>query len=159
MDKTKNVFISHHSKDEENIKKLKELLSRQGYQIKNSSIDSTKPNKANNAAYIRRLLRMRIQWAGTFICLVGSETHNRDWVNWEIEQAHKKNKKIVGIYIRGANGEHVPENLNRYGDSLVTWQSDKIVDAIEGQLEREDNWCNPQGNPREPVHEPSYIVC
>lgn len=159
MDKTKNVFISHHSKDEENIGKLKSLLSKQGYQIKNSSIDSSKPNKAKSENYIRRLLRMRIHWAGTFICLIGSNTHNRDWVNWEIEQAHKKNKKIVGIYIRGETGADIPENLNKYGDSLVTWQTDKIVDAIEGNLKGEENWCDTDGNPREPVHEISHSNC
>ncbi|MGF1670686.1 MAG: TIR domain-containing protein [Balneolaceae bacterium] len=159
MDKTKNVFISHHSKDEEHIGKLKDLLTRQGYQIKNSSIDSTKPNQANNEEYIKRLLRLRIQWAGTFICLVGSETHNRDWVNWEIEQAHKKDKRIVGVYIRGAKGTDVPENLNKYGHSLVTWQSDKIADAIEGGLEGKDNWCDPEGNPRESVYEIIRTTC
>lgn len=159
MDKTKNVFISHHSKDEENIGKLKNLLGKQGYQIKNSSVDSTKPNQAQNTEYIRRLLRMRIQWAGTFICLVGSDTHNRDWVNWEIEQAHKKNKRIVGVYIRGDKGADIPDNLDRYGHSLVTWQSDKIADAIEGKLKGEENWCDPDGSPREPVHEMSSTIC
>lgn len=159
MDKTKNVFISHHSKDEGNIAKLKNLLAKQNYQIKNSSIDSTKPNQAKSEAYIQRLLRMRIHWAGTFICLIGSETHNRDWVNWEIEQAHKKDKRIVGVYIRGAKGEDVPKNLNNYGHSLVTWQSGKIIDAIEGRLEGEDNWCNPDGSTREPVYEVNSAIC
>ncbi|MGD8782638.1 MAG: hypothetical protein PVH88_27245 [Ignavibacteria bacterium] len=57
MEKTKNVFISHHSKDEENIAKLKSLLEKKGYHIKNSSIDSSKPNFAKNEEYVRRLLR------------------------------------------------------------------------------------------------------
>lgn len=159
MDKTKNVFISHHSKDEENIGRLKNLLGKQGYQIKNSSIDSSKPNQAKSEAYIQRLLRLRIQWAGTFICLVGSETHNRNWVNWEIKQAHKKGKKIVGVYLRGAMGEDVPENLNKYGHSLVTWQTDKIIDAIEGNLQGEENWCDTHGETRDPIFEPTSINC
>ena len=44
MEKTKNVFISHYSKDEKNIDKLKNLLSKKGYTIKNSSVDSSRPN-------------------------------------------------------------------------------------------------------------------
>ncbi|TYP94882.1 MTH538 TIR-like domain (DUF1863) [Fodinibius salinus] len=159
MDKTKNVFISHHSKDEENISKLKKLLRKQGYQIKNSSIDSSKPNQATNKKYIRRLLRMRIQWAGTFICLVGPETHNRDWVNWEIDQAHKKDKQIVGVYLHGGTENDVPEGINLYGDSLVPWRSEKIVDAIEDNLTGEENWCDPEGNPREPVNTITHLNC
>ena len=119
MNKSKNVFISHYNKDEEHIKKLKELLRKKGYEIKNSSIDSTKPNQAKNEEYIRRLLRLRIHWSGTVIVLIGPRTHTREWVDWEIEQANKKGKRIVGVYIRGAGGSDVPQNLNLYGDALA----------------------------------------
>ena len=115
MEKTKNVFISHYSKDEENIEKLRKLLADKGYNIKNSSVDSSKPNFAKNKEYVKRLLRMRIHWAGTFICLIGKETHKREWVDWEIEQANKKGKRIIGTYIKGAEEADVPQNLQKYG--------------------------------------------
>jgi len=145
MDKTKNVFVSHYNKDEENIGKLKSLLSVKGYTIKNASIDSTKPNRANNPEYIKRLLRMRIHWAGTFICLIGPETHTRKWVDWEIDQAFKKGKRIVGVYINGAKDSDVPENFEKYGDALVGWDSNRIISAIDGTL---NNWETPTGESR-----------
>ena len=55
--KEKNVFISHYGKDDEHIGKLKDLLGKKGYTLKNSSIDSTKPNEASNPEYIKSLLR------------------------------------------------------------------------------------------------------
>jgi hypothetical protein len=73
-DKEKNVFISHYNKDDEHITNLKNLLQKKGYTIKNSSIDSTKPNQAKNPEYIKSLLRSRISWAGTTIVLVGPDT-------------------------------------------------------------------------------------
>ena len=146
MNKTKNVFISHHSKDEEHINKLKELLSPKGYNIKNSSIESSKDDgvkKSENV--IKRLLRLRIHWAGTFVCLVGTQTHTREWVDWEIDQANRKGKRIVGVYIPGASDSDVPENFEKYGNALVGWNSDRIIGAIEGKI---DNWENPDGTPR-----------
>ena len=137
MDKTKNVFVSHYNKDEENIGNLKKLLSGKGYSLKNSSIDSTKPNRATNPEYIKRLLRMRINWAGTFVCLIGPNTHKREWVNWEIEQANKKGKRIVGVFINGANDSDVPANFEKFGDALVSWRSEKIIGAINGNV---NNW-------------------
>lgn len=83
----KNVFVSHYGRDDEHVQNLKQLLKSNGMTIKNSSIDSTKPNQASNADYIRSLLRDRIRWAGTTIVLIGPRTHTRDWVNWEIEQS------------------------------------------------------------------------
>ena len=142
MDKTKNVFISHHHADDEHVQKLKELLSKKGYTLKNSSIDSTKPNRLVSDEAIRRLLRMRIQWAGTFICLIGHETHTRDWVDWEINQAYKKGKKIVGVFLNGAGEADLPEEFKLHGDTLVGWTSEKIIDALEGEPA---GWENPNG--------------
>lgn len=145
MDKTKNVFVSHYHKDEENIGKLKTLLSEKGYTLKNSSIDSTKPNRATNPEYIKRLLRMRINWAGTFVCLIGPHTHTREWVNWEIEQANKKGKRIVGVFINGASDSDVPASFEKFGDALVSWRSEKIIGAINGSI---NNWETPTGEQR-----------
>ena len=47
MEKKKNVFISHFGKDDAHIGKLKDLLAKKGYTLRNSSIDSSKPNDAN----------------------------------------------------------------------------------------------------------------
>ncbi len=145
MDKSKNVFVSHYSKDEEHIQKLKELLSSKDYVIKNSSIDSTKPNDASNSDYIKQLLRDRISWAGKFICLIGPHTHEREWVDWEIEQAHKQSKEIIGVYINGASDSDVPDNFEKYGDSLIGWTSEKIIGALEGKIR---NYENPDGSQR-----------
>lgn len=147
-DKFKNVFISHHGKDDEQIPKLKELLKKKGYVLRNSSIDSTKPNDAKNPDYIRGLLRDRIDWAGITLVLVGPETHTREWVDWEIDYSKNQGNRIVGVYIQNATDANIPANLAKYGDALVGWQSDRIIDAIEGRynnLERPDGelWDNP----------------
>lgn len=144
--KEKNVFISHYNKDDEHIANLKNLLQKKGYTIKNSSIDSTKPNEAQNPEYIKSLLRSRIAWAGTTIVLIGSKTHTREWVNYEIDQSAKSGNRIVGIYIQGDTGSKIPSSFDKYGDSLVGWNSDHIIDAIEGTC---NNFENPDGTLRE----------
>jgi hypothetical protein len=35
------------------------------------------------------------------VVLIGKETHSRPWVNWEIEEAAKQGKRIVGVYEHG----------------------------------------------------------
>lgn len=156
LDKTKNVFVSHFHKDEENIQKMRDLLISKGYQIKNSSIDSTKGNEASNPDYIKDLLRSRIEWASAFICLIGPNTHTRDWVDWEIEQAHKQGKPIIGVYLNGASGSDVPENFNKYGTALVGWTSDKIIGALEGKI---NNFENPDGTEKTPTWTSPRTTC
>jgi hypothetical protein len=76
------------------------------------------------------------------VVLIGHETHSREWVNWEIEQAHKQGKRIVGVWAHGAQEADLPESLTKYGDAVVGWQVDRIVDAIDGKI---DNWQRPDG--------------
>ena len=147
---TKNVFISHHHKDDAHVDKLTELLSNNGFNIRNSSIRAKPANKERldkglvKDAVIERLLRMKISWAGSVIVLVGKETHSRPWVNWEIDQAHKQGKNIVGVYEHGLKDKvDLPPALEKYSTSIVGWDSGAIMAAIGG----EPAFQNPDGTP------------
>ena len=132
MGTVNNVFISHHGKDDDHLQALKAKLAGRGCELRNSSVDSTKPNNANSEDYIKQVLSERISWAGTFICLIGYETYNREWVEWEIEQAKEMGKKIIGVFVYGAAQDaEVPEGIRLYSDAILAWQIDKIADAIE----------------------------
>src|SRR5687767_14827707 len=123
----RHVFISHHHKDDAEVTKLTELLSRNGYDIRNSSIRAKPANQRRldqglvKEETIRRLLRMKISWAGAVVVLVGKETHSRPWVSWEIEQANKQGKRIVGVYERGGTEADIPEALEKYASAIVGW--------------------------------------
>jgi len=149
--KTKNVFISHHHKDDADVDKLTNLLQKNGYDIRNSSIRAKPANQERldkglvKDEVIKRLLRMKISWAGSVIVLVGKETHSRPWVNWEIEQAHRQGKPIVGVYENGLKDKvEIPDALEKYGTSqVVGWDPQSIISAIEGK----PTFQNPDGTP------------
>ncbi|MCG8668930.1 MAG: TIR domain-containing protein, partial [Pseudomonadales bacterium] len=127
----KNVFISHIHEDDAGLGKLKDLLSKNGMDIRDASINSDKPNNATSPDYIKtEILAPQINWAGTFLVYITPETKNSEWVNWEIEYAEKQGKHIVGIWANGDNQCEVPEALDKYADAIVGWQADKIIDAI-----------------------------
>jgi hypothetical protein len=146
--KTKNVFISHVHKDDDGLKDLKALLQRNGMDVRDSSINSDRPNNAKSPEYIKtEILSPRIDWASTMIVYISPETKNSEWVNWEIERAHKQDKTIVGVWERGVNGCEVPEALDEYGHALVGWNADKIISAVNGEYQRFER---PDGTTCEP---------
>ena len=149
MGDKKNVFISHHFKDDAQVDKMTNLLSKNGCNIRNSSIRAKPANQERldkgevKDSTIKRLLRMKISWAGTVIVLVGKETHSRPWVNWEIKEAQKQGKNIVGVYEHGLKEKvELPKELKKYGTSQVGWDSDSIIDAINGN----PSFKNPDGS-------------
>jgi hypothetical protein len=138
MSKRRNVFISHHHADDEHVGGLTKLLDRQSFQIRNSSIRAKPSNQARldkkqiPEATLKRLLRMKMSWASTVIVLVGKETHQRPWVDWEIRKANELGKRIVGVFTRGGTEADIPAAFEEYGDALVNWNSDSVIQAIEG---------------------------
>jgi hypothetical protein len=129
-----NVFISHIHEDDSRLPDLKNLLEIGGRTVRDSSINSEKPNNATSPDYIKsEILAPQIQWAGTLVVLVSPGTHESEWVNWEIEYAHKLGKRIVGVWDRGAAECDLPEKLDEYADAVVGWQAERIIDAIDGK--------------------------
>jgi hypothetical protein len=159
--KIRNVFVSHHHKDDASVDGLTKLAAGKGYNLRNSSI-RVKPENANRLAQkkvsdntIKRLLRMKLRWASQLIVVVGKETHTRDWVNWEIQTANDMGIPIIGVYENGLTDKvERPEKLNDYATSIVSWRAGSIIDALEGK----GDFQNPDGSAATKLHEGS-VVC
>ena len=68
MSETKNVFISHIHEDDDGLPRVKDLLAKQGLTVRDSSINSDKPNNATNERYIKdSILTPRIDWCLSLI--------------------------------------------------------------------------------------------
>lgn len=136
----KNVFVSHHHKDDASVDGLTSILSNKGYQIRNSSIRVKPENqkrldqKKVSDRTIERLLRMKMRWASQVIVVIGKETHTRSWVDWEIKAAHQLGKPIIGVYENGLKDQvEIPKNLQKYATSIVGWRANSIIDALSGK--------------------------
>lgn len=159
MRKKHNVFISHHGKDDKHVQRLKSRLKERGYQIRNRSIDSTRyQDKRPPDRVVARYLRKGINWAGTFICLIGEKTHTRPWVNYEIRKAHLRGKTIIGIYKYGCNNSvEMPEALKRYAGSIMGWNSlEKLGDIMQGNTTTNEN---PDGSGSRAIYPITRVRC
>jgi hypothetical protein len=160
MGKGNNVFISHYGKDDDKVQRLKERFAEKNYNVRNYSVDSTKHNqlKRPSDAVIERYLRKQISWSGSLICLIGDKTHTRAWVNYEIEEAHRQGKKIIGVYAHGSSeNAELPSAFKKYGGATIGWNSvDKLVDIING---KEIPVENASGMPRQPLYQMASVSC
>lgn len=147
MSDMKNIFISHVHKDDALLPKLKDLISKAGMEARDGSINSDKPNKANDPDYIKeKYLKPHIDWSSTLVVLITHDTAQSDWVNWEIKYAIEQGKNVVGVFAQGATDADIPEELAKHAAAIVGWQGDRVVDAINGKI---TGWDDPAtGNPR-----------
>ena len=140
----RNVFISHIHKDDEGLKDLKGLVKKENMMCRDASITTDKFNAATNENYIKyQILAPRINWASVLVVYISPDTKNSEWVNWEIEYAHKQGKRIVGVWERGARDCELPEALERYADAVAGWNGESIIDAIKG---KSNTWYKQDGS-------------
>lgn len=158
----RHVFISHHSRDDEDVGRLTDMLKRRGLDARNSSLRLKPKNKERweqkriPERTLKRLLRMRIRWAGTLVVLIGKDTHSRPWVDWEIREAARQGKRIVGVFARGGGNADIPPSFEEFGNDLEHWNSKSIIRAIDGT---ENKFSNPDGTERSAPNSPFRSVC
>ena len=134
-----NIFISHTGKDEKNIEPFKKLLSKD-YDVRDSSIIETEPNRAKDKEYIKnQILKPQIDWAGTVVVLIGKDTKESDWVKWEAEYANMQGKRVVSVYTEGASDSDLSEEIKDLSDSIASWNRESIINAINGDNIQQDS--------------------
>ena len=157
---THNVFMSHYSGDVERLRNLKGRLKDHDCKVRNSAAEEDvdggliRHGKQVSKATIANYLRARIKWAGTLIVIIGEHTHERPWVNWEIREAARQGKQIIGIYDWNCKDKvELPEAFKRYGGSPIGWNSLEKLDGKVPVPEAPD--CTPSG----PIYNMIHIIC
>ena len=90
----------------------------------------TVPVNSTEAAPIRRVISARIGACPRFLCIVGEETHNSNWVAWEIDKAVELNRRIIAVKISRFNTS--PANLLNVG---ATWALAFTFAAIKAAID------------------------
>jgi hypothetical protein len=75
----------------------------------------------------------RIAQTSVVIVMIGEETYTRPAVLWEIEEAYRQGKKVVGVRIYKDANHTVPEQMREHGATIVSWKMQEIDNAIYGE--------------------------
>lgn len=95
------------------------------------------PFNSENADYIKRGIRERINQSSVTVVLVTDLTYKSDWVNWEIRESIRQNKGVVVIDHRTNPSSRMPDAVNENRDSIriVPWNHREINRAIQEAAE------------------------
>jgi len=91
----RNVFISFHIEDEDQVRLLRHQArdNQFGAHFRDYSVKEPFDEKW------RSQCRERIEQTSALICMIGEDTWDRKAVEWEIREAHRQNKLIIGVRI------------------------------------------------------------
>jgi hypothetical protein len=84
--------------------------------------------KKGGDAAIKKWIDGQLSGTSVTVVLIGSETSNREYIKYELEQSWKKGNGILGIYIhniKDRNGNTSPSGSNSFGPIFTSPYDDK----------------------------------
>jgi len=90
-----------------------------------SPVDSRDPN------YIRAKIREMLNGTSVTVVLIGKNTADSEWVDFEIRESLARGNGVLGIRLKGAEDAAVPPALIEAGAKVIDWNPDTFADEIE----------------------------
>jgi hypothetical protein len=127
----KKAFISFRGEDEFKVNTLRGLAQFRNVSFVMDDVSLRKAIDSRDDAYIRSVIRPKIQGCDICLCLIGENTHrSRKWVPWEIGLAVDEGKEIFAMRFWDSSAAITPSILVNNGVRPFNWDVDKLFEKI-----------------------------
>jgi len=131
--KTRNIFISHAWEYEEHYFKLVDWLDDEpNFDWRNYSVPNNDCCEETTTKGLKDCLTRQINPSQGVIILAGMYAAHSGWIEYEINEALRLGKTIIGVKPWGQ--ERIPQIIQDNADVIVAWQRSSIIDAIRAYI-------------------------
>jgi len=92
------------------------------------------PIDSTNGDYIRSKVREQLSGTSVTVVLLGHDSAESAWVDWEIEESLRKGNGLLGIRLE--DGADVPLTLTTCGAEILDWFRPEDVHEFSDAIER-----------------------
>ena len=123
----RNVFISFHVDDAAQVNLLRSQAKSQDFDIEFRDYSVKEPFDEKWKTNCRE----RIAQTSMAICMIGEKTVERKAVIWELEEAYRQGKKVIGVRIYRDKKHPIPKPLQDNNAPIVEWNLKEISGLLE----------------------------
>lgn len=133
----RRIFISYQHADQMKAKGFNLLQWNKNVDLEFVGQHLLDPVNSSNEEYIKSCIREQIDNTSVTVVLLGKETHDSDWVRWEIETSLAKENPNGILAIQLYPDAPLPADspvgqaLRDAGAEVIGWQPHDFQDAIE----------------------------
>jgi hypothetical protein len=95
-----------------------------------TSRDLLTPVNSDNPDYVRAKIRDQMRGTSCIVVLLGKRTAQSDWVDFEIREALKEGKGVLGIRLKDAGDVPIPPALQEAKAKVIDWDPQQFEDEI-----------------------------
>jgi hypothetical protein len=123
----KRVFLSFAAEDMNHVRGLRLLAANPEYEGVEFFDESVRRQiESTDNAYVRRVIRDKINRTSVTVCLIGPTTHTSTWVNWELEESEKKGNTIIAMALKGVGAVTLPTLIRTRGIDYWVWDPEHL---------------------------------
>ncbi|MFX0199589.1 MAG: TIR domain-containing protein [Candidatus Hodarchaeota archaeon] len=123
----RNVFISFHVDDEAQVNLMRAQAKSEDFDIEFRDYSVKEPFDQK----WRTNCRERIAQTSMVFCMIGKKTADREAVNWELEEAYRQGKEVIGVKIYRDKNYPIPKPLRDHNAPIVEWDLKKISRLLD----------------------------
>ena len=127
----RRVFLSFRGEDVDLVNVFRAQAKNEASGLDFIDFSLTVPFDSEDAAYIRRGIRARIEACSVTVVLLTGSTHESEWVNWEVGESRRLGKGVVAVKLRDEPSLRLPKSIADNGIPVLPWNNKLIMDAID----------------------------
>lgn len=116
----RNVFISFAYEDVNVVNLLRAQAKNENSPIEFNDWSVSEPYDSDRAGYIKQRISERIAQSSLTVVYVSSDAARSSWVDWEIRESVRLNKRVVGVFSGDVLPADVPA-VREMGVRCVPW--------------------------------------
>ena len=122
----RNVFISFDVDDEGMVNLLRSQAKDNRFPFEFRDYSVKEPFEYGWKSAVRNLIHL----SSAVIVAIGRNTHRSRAVNWEIDEAHRQDKLVIGVRLHRNRRYRIPLAMDQY-DMLTYWDTYEIAAILE----------------------------
>lgn len=132
QDKRYNLFISHAWKYDYQYQTVIDWLEKSDLKYYNYSVPEEDPLHSGSKSQLKIDLTNQIKPASCVVIIAGMYDVYSEWIQYEINEALRMGKYIIGIRPWGA--QKMPLIVQTYADEIIGWNSESLIKAIKRSM-------------------------
>jgi hypothetical protein len=123
----RNVFISFHIDDGPQVNLLRAQAKSERFDIEFRDYSVKEPFDEKWKTNCRE----RVAQTSMLICMIGEKTAEREAVVWELKEAYRQGKKVVGVRIYRDQNHPMPQPLIDHDAPIIEWNLKEIQRLLD----------------------------
>jgi hypothetical protein len=130
----KRVFISFRQEDKPQVNGLRLLAANDKFDIEFFDESLSVPIKSENAAYIKRKIKEKIDRTTVTVCMVSALTYTSEWVDWELETSFAKGNRLIFMGLKdGPDRLQLPKLAGQLNLPWHVWDHNHLAQLIDAK--------------------------